>query len=282
MAAKSKVTYENNPFMIGLDGLKLLFGRARSVAIFAIVLAVAGALGQAVQVSTDIANGEYAKTSAQVRQEEKETSQAVARYVENQSTAELVLHGVAFATVVFVFILIGLIINGILDYTSGRLRSGHDVSLKTALGEVWARIASFLWLQLVIAFKILLWSLLFIIPGLIMAVRYSLSGTAFFAENLRGTAAVKRSLELTKDAWLTTFAGQGLWNLMTAGLMAPVLQPGTNAVLYRQLADVTDAGTDKPAAHWLSWLVLIVPIALLTLLLLLVIVGLGFLMAVTR
>lgn len=98
-----------------------------------------------------------------------------------------------------------------------------------------------------------------------MAVRYSLAGTVFFAEGKHGNAAVKRSAQLTKGAWLTTFAGVNLWNMITQGLMTAVLMPGILGILYSQLRDVTDSHEAKPSAHWLSWLTLLVPIAFIVL-----------------
>jgi hypothetical protein len=123
----------------------------------------------------------------------------------------------------------------------------------------------YLWVNIIMLVKLFLWTLLFIVPGMIMAVRYRLSGTVFFAEGKRGNAAVKRSAELTKGAWFTTFAGYGLWNLITFNQIQQLVAPGVSAILYRQLRALTDAGESKPSAHWLSWLTLLVPIALILL-----------------
>lgn len=261
MQKQRTVRYENNPFMIGLEGLKLVFGRAKSVAIFAIVLSVIGILTQFVQIGVDLSNGTYFKSEQQVALEEKRNRAEFVRFFEGLSTQDFVLIGVAGATALFLLILIGLTINGIFDHTAARLRDDKDTTLKEAFKDAISHLASYLWLNIIIVTKIFLWSLLFIIPGFIMAVRYSLSGAAFFNEDLRGNTAIKRSLALTKGAWLTTFAGYGLWNLMTLGMIEAILKPGSIAVLYRQLASVTDANQEKPAAHWLSWLTLLVPIA---------------------
>ena len=257
-----KSQYENNPFNIGLEGLRLVFGRAKSVAIFAIVLSALGLLSQFIQLGTDLAQGTYFKSEQQIESEEKQTREGFARFVEGLTTQDFVMIGLVAATILFLLILIGLTINGILDHTSAKLRSDKDTTLKEAFSDAMSHIASYLWLNIIVAVKVFLWSLLLIVPGFIMAVRYSLSGAVFFNEGLRGNAAVKRSLALTKGAWLTTFAGYGLWNLITLGLIEALLKPGSNAVLYRQLAQVTDAGKEKPAAHWLSWLTLLLPIAL--------------------
>lgn len=261
MQKQRTVRYENNPFMIGLEGVKLIFDRAKSVAIFAIVISVIGLLSQFVQTGVDLSRGTYFKSEQQVAFEQKQSREEFVRFVEGLSTQDFILIGVAAATALFLLILIGLTINGIFDHTAARLRDGKDTTLKEAFSDAFSHLASYLWLNIIVVTKIFLWSLLFIIPGFIMAIRYSMSGAVFFNEGLRGNAAVKRSLALTKGAWLTTFAGYALWNMISFGIIEALLKPGSIAVLYRQLASVTDAGQEKPPAHWLSWLTLLVPIA---------------------
>ena len=89
-----------------------------------------------------------------------------------------------------------------------------------------------------------------------MSYRYSLAGVVFFDKNTKGGAASTQSAALTKGAWLTTFASQNLLNMITLGAIPMLLQPGTNGVLYRQLGAV---GNQKPRAHFLSWLTLLLP-----------------------
>jgi hypothetical protein len=114
--------------------------------------------------------------------------------------------------------------------------------------------------------------LLLIVPGIVMAVRYSLSGAVFFDKKLKGNAATKESARLTKGGWLTTFASQSLMNIITLGIIELLLVPGTNSVLYRQFRDYEVHGVAKPKAHILSWLTLLVP-PLLVLTFLLIIVA---------
>jgi len=52
---------------------------------------------------------------------------------------------------------------------------------------------------------ILLWSLLLIIPGIIYSVLYSLACYAFFFEDLRGLAAIRRSIQLVRGYWWPVF-----------------------------------------------------------------------------
>lgn len=247
---------DTNPFNIGLEGLKQVFDRARSVAIFLVVLSGIAFLGQGVQSVAEVASGSFTMSAEQQRAKDAAQQNEVLAFINNLDTAEIIGYGVAIATVLFLFILITLFISAIIDYTAAQLAKGSTVTLKEAAKEAVTHLVSYLWLFIVESVRVFLWSLLFIIPGFIMAVRYSLSGTVFFSEGLRGNAAVNRSSQLTKGAWLTTFGSMSLWNLMTLGTIGYLLQPGTMALLYKQLRTATDAGQPKPPAHLLSWLVL--------------------------
>lgn len=156
----------------------------------------------------------------------------------------------------FVFWLIGVYIQSVIDYTSARVAKGNDVSLSNALSGGFSRFGAYIWLQIIIATKVMLWSLLFIIPGIVMAVRYSLAGLSFYDKNISARAAVKDSLALTKGAWLTTFASSVLLDFISLGIASTLVKSGAQVRLYGQLDAVTQRGEAKPAPHLLSWLTL--------------------------
>ena len=260
----SSKSYQNNPFYIALEGLTTFFKKAQSVAILMIVLSALAFFGNGISSVRDAVSGDRSNT--QVQLQDKDVQRQVQDTYNALPLAGWVILGVIVATILFIVILVGVVISGISDYTAARLALGHETNLGEAFKEVFAHIGSYLWLQIIVGVKIFLWSLLLIVPGLIMAVRYSLAGTSFFAKGTRGNKAVKHSLELTKGAWLTTFAANGLWNMITFGAIDPLLRPGTNAVLYRQFSTTKE----KPAAHWLSWLTLLLPIVLAVLFILFV------------
>jgi len=251
---KSSEKYENNPFYVGLKGLNLLFNKALGIAILALVLIGINLVSQAVDTTLRLASGDFYKNEAQINALNAEDRAEIVQFFENAETAEIVIIAVIIATFVFIAILLELLVYGVFEYAAARLSENKTVGFGEAFLASLRQLASLLWLVIVVAVKIFLWSLLLIVPGFFMPVRYSLAGTVFFREGLRGNAAVQRSAELTKGAWFTTFASQSLWNIITLGIIQPLLAPGTNAVLYRQLSTVTDAKEAKPAAHWLSWL----------------------------
>lgn len=236
------VAYENNPFFIALNGLNLVFEKAKGIAILLIIVSILGLfLGLPSPAQQKDSGGDLPLNSPE--------------------------QWAAFSVIVLVLTLasvfIGAMLSGISAYTSAQLVHGRKVELSEAFHAVIDKFFSYIWLQIIIVVKVLLWSLLLIIPGIIMAVRYSLANVAFFDKDLRGNAAIKESIELTRGAWLTTFAGQALFNFITLGVISELVIAGSRTLLYRQLT--ARAGKSKPSAHFLSWFTLCLPFILLAL-----------------
>lgn len=77
----------------------------------------------------------------------------------------------------------------------------------------------YLGLSLLTAVFVLLWTLLLIIPGIIYSILYSFAVYAFFFEDKKGLAAIKRSVQLAKGYWWAIFGrflvlGVLLWLFM--------------------------------------------------------------------
>lgn len=240
--------YENNPFFAAANSITLLVELAKSVLIFLAVLA-----GLNFLLGTFMPD--YSKQDAR-----NSSTDQITQLTHNWSVSDWGLAVAAVGIIALAAFMISSLFGGVAAYTSARAARGEKVRLDEAFRVAFDNLWSFLWLQLIIGTKLFLWSLLFILPGIYMAFRYSLANVAFFDDrkNLRGNAAVKESLRLTKGAWLTTFASNMLFNMLTFGLLANIVSTGVNAVLYRQFDALGDK--PKPAAHWLSWLTLIVPI----------------------
>lgn len=259
----TKVPYENNPFNIGLNGLRLLFSNARSVAIYAIIISAVSFVVNLISNIIDTVN--RLNTDSTLQPDGFMLHEGAPAATFPPSFTLLVIFAVVIASILFVLIVVVTWLAGVLEYTAAQLALGKKTTFSQAFSEVTKQLAAYLWLNILIGIKTFLWSLLLIVPGFIMSVRYSLATTAFFAEGKHGEEAIKRSLELTKGAWFTTFGARSLWNFITFSQITALLQPGTNAILFRQLRSVTDAGEQKPDAHWLSWLALVVPIVIVVL-----------------
>jgi hypothetical protein len=260
--------YQNNPFMVAINGLNLLFKLAMSVAIFAIVLSAILLFGNSASSVTDLSD--LGKDRSTLQREDEQAERQIEEFMHHiaaQPPEVYLTVGAIVLVVIFGFIVIATLITGVLDYTSSQLAKNKPVTINEAALAVMNRFFPYLWLQILVGLKIIGWTLLFIIPGIIMSVRYVLSGTVFFSEKLGANAATKRSSQLVKGTWLTTFASHALFSLITFGMIDLLLRPGTNAVLYHQYSVVKDK---KPAAHWLSWLTLLLPIFLFFLFVLLI------------
>lgn len=238
MANKLK-DYENNPFYVGLHGLNTVFDKAKGVSILLVVVSVLSFL-----------------SGAPGQPQDKDEFKNFA--LPSLSPEQWALIGLGASFIFLAAIAVGSMISGMSAYASARVARGHDVKLGEAFQAVLDRLFSYIWLQIITIVKILLWSLLLIVPGIIMSVRYSLANVAFFDKELRGNAAIKESLKLTRGAWLTTYASQALFNIVTLGIISELVQSGARAVLYRQLS-VFGEKTKKPDAHILSWLTLFLP-----------------------
>ncbi len=251
---KTPATYENNPFFVATNGLDLLFKKAQSIGIFMAVLAGVSALASVPYMFMSPADSSQpASTDPKVVAAE---NQAFAEAIGRVPVEVWLIAGVIVLLIVAVILAIGVIFRGVSDYTSAKLAAGKQVALNEAFRAVFNNFWSYTWVLFVASFKTFLWSLLFFIPGFVMSYRYSLAGVVFFDKALKGAAATTESAALTKGAWLTTFASQNLLNMVTLGAIPMLLQPGTNGVLYGQLRA---AGDQKPRAHFLSWLTLLLP-----------------------
>lgn len=253
-------TYENNPFFVATNGLDLLFKKAQSVGILMAVLAGVSVLASLPYMFMPPSDSSQpvASDPQVVAAENQAFSDAISRI----PLEVWLIAGTLLLIVLAVILAIGIIFRGITDYTSAQLAKGKQATLNDAFRAVFNNFWSYTWVLLVASVKTFLWSLLLFIPGFVMSYRYSLAGVVFFDKAVKGGAASTESAALTKGAWLTTFASQNLLNMITLGAIPMLLQPGTNGVLYHQLRTV---GSEKPRAHFLSWLTLLLPIIFIAL-----------------
>lgn len=252
--------YENNPFLVGLNGFTKMFAYAKSLAIIFLVMSIAGFLANV----------------AQERPGQDEVSKEAATPTMDSITIEQILFIAGIASVfVLGIVLISVFINGLSSYASYAVATQRKVTFQEAVKAVAKRYPAYFLMQLIIFVKVLLWTLLLIVPGIIMSIRYSLAGTSFFAKDLSAKESIKHSLTLTKDGWMTTFASYVLINLPTFGIIAGVTQPGAQGILYKQFNSHQESSTPKPGAHILSVVVTVIVGLLLALVIMAMIAFLG-------
>lgn len=242
--SKKTAVYENNPFLIAIDGVKLLFERAQNTGIFLAILSL---------ITYFFSMGNNGNNSSgQAPQIEFSTNTISAEH-----WPVIALIGLLVLIFIIGVALISIFVQAIADYTAAQIAKGKTVELSEASSQAGQKFLGYLWVQIIVAVKTFLWSLLLIVPGIYKANRYSLAGVTYFAEDLRGDQAVQRSQQLTDGAWITTFAGINLLNVITIGFASLLLTTGSKMILYRQFNALGKA--TKPAASPLSWLIFIVP-----------------------
>lgn len=192
-----------------------------------------------------------------------------------QIVAIIAVFGGIFLVFTLVSFVVSAIFNGLRDVAAAAIAKQQSVSFGEAFTILFSRFGGYLWLQALITIKVLLWSLLFVIPGIIMAVRYSLAGTAFFARDMKANEALAHSTSITKGAWLTTVASYGLLNLITLGVISVLVETGARGTLFRQFDAYQTAGIRKPSPHGLT-----IGYFVLLVLFLLFVVGSGVLLAI--
>lgn len=183
-----------------------------------------------------------------------------------QNPQQLLFIGVIAVVIVIFAIVVGAMLHGLASYSSWRLSQGEKVSLQDAFYSVLEKFGSYLILYIWMNFKIFLWSLLFIIPGIFAYYRYIFSGIVFFDKGLPHEKAIKESIRLTKGGRMTIFASHILFNIITFGYIDQVIQFATNAQLYPTYKKLDESNTPKPDVHWLSWVSLALPFVVLFLL----------------
>ena len=269
-ATLTMASYENNPFMVTINGIRMLYTRAQSIVIMLVVMIVLSTMGQIggsiIQLVLDASSSSTGETSSYEYSAASSTTDSATSHqittntLSNMSTGDWIAIAI-IGSIVIVISLIGWVISqyiaAMVDYASASSARGQQVTFGQTFRGAGERFFPYLWLRILVGLKTFLWSLLFIIPGIIMAVRYSLAGVSFFDKKLSANAAIKDSLALTKNAWITTYASTTLFNLVTLGIVRLLGDAGARTRLYQQYDDLAKRGEQKPAAHALSWATLI-------------------------
>ena len=114
--------------------------------------------------------------------------------------------------VILSLLMIFTIIFGIIVYFSAQSglfllikKAKEKFSIKQAFSEGKTYAWRYFILGLLAGIFVLLWSLLFIIPGIVASIYYTFAFWVLFCEGLRGRAAITRSKQLVKGYWWPVF-----------------------------------------------------------------------------
>lgn len=245
---KSTSAYISNPFLLAHNAAKRLYKNNRTWAIILIVLGV---------LNTISSTNQNTSTSTDTT---------------TSSSPEL-----SFALIVFLlsmgilFLLLMAIVStyltGIISYITLQSEKGKNATLSEAFEATKERFWRLLSAMLLAGLKIFGWTLLFIIPGIIAALRYTLLSYVIMDDSAKKTS-VKEAHDQVK-----TLVNGRLWEIFGVSFTGIIPFIGTlystagNAGLYQQLKAYNDKKLEKPAIHWLNYafalLMFVVSIAVL-------------------
>ena len=128
--------------------------------------------------------------------------------------------GSLIIVVMFLFFIISLItILKIIQADNVNKSAGIFHGYKEAIESL----PQFLFDKILYLYKIILWSLVFLLPGLIFGILYSFSGLAFLVDQKRGTEALILSKKIIKQS-LVQFLGYSLLALLySTGIAFPMI-----------------------------------------------------------
>jgi len=94
----------------------------------------------------------------------------------------------------------------------------EKIGIRESFVKSWPKIISYLWISILVGFVTIIGFLLFIIPGIIFSIWFSLAAYVLVAENLTGTKALSRSKQLVSGYWWKIF-----WRFLIVGIIALII-----------------------------------------------------------
>ncbi len=245
MKSEQKKTneYESNPFTLAVNATKRLFDTNRGWAIFLLVLGVIGLF-----TGNNRSANQPQGSSAPVNTGDISTQNMIATIVFIVSLVAI------FAILVIV---LAVYIQGIFSFVALQSEKGQKVTFSDALTAVNKRFWRLLGAQLLAGVKIFGWSLLFLIPGIIAAFRYALLSYVVMDES-----AEKHSVKESHDR-VKAITKSRLWEVVgvsTTGIVpvfGGLFDTAGKAAQYNQLAKYHDKKLEKPAIHWLNYVMVV-------------------------
>lgn len=272
--------YVSNPFTLTFNALGRLFKYNQ---VWAIVLIVFGILGFFWQIGTSLVD--LATRSPSNYDHGSFSAASSSASTTSPETATIVAIIIIIATVLIFAIVIGTVVNtfvqGMFTYVALASEKEQNVSFGEAFSATAKRFWRLFGAQLLAGLKIFGWTLLFIVPGIIAALRYSLLPFVVMSEpesDGRGVSESHTRIKaLTKGRLIEVFG------INTVGAIIPVvgslLTLAGGAALHNQLGFYHDNTLEKPKVHWLNYLGLILLGALLLFVLFITIVAVVILLA---
>lgn len=241
-----KPEYNSNPFTLSFNALGRFFEKNTPWAIAIIVLGFLGYIGQL--------GGELANEGSNSQSTTLGTT-AATNPDATTTIALVVFIGIFVLVFALVALVVGVFVQGMLTHVAIESEKGNRVSFSDAFNATSKRFWRLLGASLLAFVKIVGWTLLFIIPGIVAAFRYTLLPYVIMDEP-EDSRGVKESHDRTK--LLVKHRLLEVFGVSTVSAIIPivgqVLGLAGNAALYRQLQVYNDGNLEKPKKHWLNYL----------------------------
>lgn len=245
-------TYNSNPFTLAFDALGRFFNTNMAWAIVIIVLGFFGFISQIAQSALE------QNTRSTSPSQSMQTSNGVI-----ESSSVNVGAVIAIAAVILVVLLVVIVIGSVIDtfikgmftHTALQSEQGRSVTFSEAFAAVKQRFGRLFFATLLANLKILGWTLLLIVPGIIAAMRYTLLPYLIMneSEDEKGVKDSHNKTKLLVKGRLMEVFGLGFVASIIP-IVGPLLGITGNAALYRQLEHSHKHGTEMPKIHWLNYI----------------------------
>lgn len=236
--------YQSNPFLLSFNTFGQFFEKNLGWAIALILLPIVGFFFQMFSSMLNIISSNTHAASGM------DTPTAVG-FV----SVLFIVVAIFIAVMVVASVAINTFIYGLFTYAALENNAGRKAGFSDALNAVVARFWRLLLAQLLAIVKILGWTLLFIVPGIIATFRYALLPFVILDEPASETG-VKKSHDRVKA--LVAGRKREVFGVATVAGIIPIVgginQLIGNAALYRQLQVFADKKLEKPEVHWLNYL----------------------------
>ena len=245
------VKYQSNPFYLCFEMFNTFFEKNTW---WAVALLISGLLSAFVSTA-----GNFLSSLSDM------SSQPVQAATINEFTSADGFTGIGLIFVIAIsLILLVLIITttilqvfigNVFQYVALRNNDRHSVGLNEAFSAVWKRFPRLLLAQFLALLKIIAWSFLLIIPGIIAAYRYSLLAYVILDES-----ETKKGISDSHERTKALIAGRKreAFGVSTVAGLLPIVGPLNQVMgssrLYRQLQVFHDGKLQKPPVHWLNYL----------------------------
>ncbi len=190
------------------DGIKKLYKVNKKFSITLIVLSIFSAVGQF--------SDSFSKSN--------DTTTGAEDIAMNSS--EIIIVSVFATILVFAVIAAGIIIEGMIAYTTYKAIDNKVPSISEAFEVSQNKFWVILWLNIIIFFRVLGGLLLLIVPGVRAGLRYTIAPIVLFEENLSAKDTANKSREIAKN---------NLNSLLIMNLISAILFPITYLVYYGSL-----------------------------------------------